>query len=90
MRLTGIAVSDGGAAFVLELARDDDLSLTLYDVSGRRVAALADGPYAAGIHRIPVGEGRGAIALPSGIYFGVARARGSDRNAAAARVMILR
>ena len=45
---------------------DGDVEITLYDVSGRLVATLAEGRYSAGYHSVglsPAGQ------VPSGIYF---------------------
>lgn len=45
---------------------DGKVSITLYDVSGRVVATLADGLYTAGYHSVSLSAGAG---LRSGIYF---------------------
>jgi len=41
--------------------------LTVLDVSGRRVATLADGMLAAGVHQV-TWNARGAGAIPPGVY----------------------
>ncbi len=49
-------------AFALDQA--SDVRLAVYDVLGRRVATLADGPRAAGQHEVPFASAD----LPSGVY----------------------
>jgi len=44
----------GPASITFDLPRPADVSLRLYDVSGREVAVLADGPWDAGRHVVPV------------------------------------
>ncbi len=56
--------SAGAATVVLTLPTDAEVRLTVYDVLGRRVAVLAEGPREAGTHRFRFG-GR---SLPSGVY----------------------
>ena len=46
------------------LAADADVTVDVFDVTGRRVARLAAGPVAAGPHEVPFD----AAALPSGVY----------------------
>jgi hypothetical protein len=47
-----------------------DLSLRIFDVLGRRVATLADGPRLEGYHRITWdGRGDSGVLVPSGVYF---------------------
>jgi len=57
-------------AIVFELARSGPVRLEVFDVSGRRVAVLADGVRPAGRQRV-VWQGRddAGRALPSGAYF---------------------
>ncbi|MEM1042230.1 MAG: T9SS type A sorting domain-containing protein [Bacteroidota bacterium] len=52
------------AEIAFTLAERADVSLTVYDVRGRAVATLADGPMAAGQHAVAFD----AAALPSGVY----------------------
>ncbi len=56
--------SAGAATVALTLPRDGEVHLTVYDVLGRRVATLAEGPREAGTHRF----GFGGRSLPSGVY----------------------
>jgi len=66
-----------GAAIALSLARPAQVSVAIYDASGRRVRALATAPFAAGEPRLNW-DGRddtGRVA-PSGIYF--VRVRAGD------------
>lgn len=54
----------GRTALAVTLDRPARATVTLYDVLGRPVARLADGPHAEGTHRIEVDAG----ALPAGLY----------------------
>lgn len=65
--IRSIAPNPGRAAFELtyELARDEQVELTVVDVRGRVVSRLAQGMAAAGSHRLPWN----ATALPAGVYF---------------------
>lgn len=67
----------GDAAFTLALPRAGAVEVEVFDVAGTRVATLARGAYAAGVHalRWPVTAGRGA---PPGVYFVRARGDGFD------------
>ncbi|MEP0548483.1 MAG: T9SS type A sorting domain-containing protein [Rhodothermales bacterium] len=56
--------SANAAIVALTLPTDADLRVTVYDVLGRRVANLADGPFAAGSHRLDLDT----AALPGGVY----------------------
>lgn len=49
---------------VMDLNRSADVSLTVFDVAGRRIATLADGLLAAGTHEVHFD----ARQLPSGLY----------------------
>ena len=70
------------------LAEPGPVALTVYDVQGRRVAALADRTMAAGPHRV-TWDGRSADgrALPAGVY--VVRLV-SDAGAATVKLTLLR
>ena len=57
--------------------------LVVYDVLGREVAVLHDGPLASGQHEVPVG----ASGLPPGVY--VVRAE-AESAVAMARVTVVR
>jgi hypothetical protein len=54
------------------LAQPEELQLSVYNIAGQQVAMLADGMYAAGIHRVTfdtnVGAGPRGCPLPSGVY----------------------
>src|SRR5690606_4658367 len=54
----------GEATVPFELPEDARVEVAVYDLLGRRVAELADGPFAAGRH-VAVLDGRG---LASGVY----------------------
>ncbi|MCA9785667.1 MAG: T9SS type A sorting domain-containing protein [Candidatus Cloacimonetes bacterium] len=67
----------------LELDRAQEITLTVYNIEGRRVATLAHGRWAAGEHSLPFESGR----LPSGVYFAELRtAAGSQTQ----RMLLLR
>jgi hypothetical protein len=57
--------SAGSPTLTFSLPRHAHVRLTMYDVLGRRVATLADAPYAAGAHRLTPDVRH----LPSGTYF---------------------
>jgi hypothetical protein len=59
-----------GTAMDFLLAREGPANVSVYDVSGRRLAVLADGFYTAGAHHI-AWDGRTADGTPaaSGVYF---------------------
>ena len=52
------------AEIVFDLPEASDVRLAVYDVTGREVARLADGPMSAGTHRVRFE----ATGLPSGVY----------------------
>jgi hypothetical protein len=54
--------------FALDLPKAATVSVRTYDVAGREVAVLANGPLAAGSHRFSVAT----TGLPSGLYFAIA------------------
>ncbi|MEM1055709.1 MAG: T9SS type A sorting domain-containing protein [Bacteroidota bacterium] len=54
----------GRTAFAFSLAEDAEVRLTLFDVQGREVAAVVDGPMTTGAHTVPVET----ASLPAGIY----------------------
>jgi hypothetical protein len=60
----------GGGTLQLALPRAEAVRIGVYDVTGRRLATLADGPFAAGIHALAVrpqdDDGR---PLAAGVYF---------------------
>ncbi|MCA9782938.1 MAG: T9SS type A sorting domain-containing protein [Candidatus Cloacimonetes bacterium] len=67
----------------LELDRAQEITLTVYNIEGRRVATLAHGRWAAGEHSLPFESGH----LPSGVYFAELRtAAGSQTQ----RMLLLR
>jgi hypothetical protein len=61
------------ATIAFELPRAGDVSLRLYDVSGREVAVLVNGRREPGRHEVPVATGR----LAPGAYYYVLRAGGA-------------
>ena len=62
-RLGFIGLGNMGGPMAANLARAG-FDLTVYDVRGRRVTTLYDGPRAAGTHRFRLGSD-----LSSGVYF---------------------
>ena len=52
------------AEIAFDLPEATDVRLAVYDVTGREVARLADGPTGAGAHRVRFD----ATGLPSGVY----------------------
>lgn len=80
-------VATGGRhtlAFALDLPAAAEVEVGLFDVTGRRIATLAEGARAAGRYTLAVADG---ATLPSGVYFAraVVRADGttSERTARA-------
>jgi hypothetical protein len=69
------------STLLFRTTRPGPLSVTLYDLSGRKVRRLLEDPYAAaGPHRIPVdGYGDGGKRLGAGVYF--YRVRGVEGEA---------
>jgi hypothetical protein len=64
------------STIAFELSRASDVSLRLYDVTGREVAVLARGRHEAGRHEVIVSTAR----LASGAYYSVLRAAGQERT----------
>lgn len=64
-------------AFELDLPAPAEVNVAVYDVAGREVATLADGPLGAGRHVLGVGAGR---ELASGMYFARATVRTAGRS----------
>lgn len=64
------------ATIAYDLPRAAEVSLRLYDVAGREVAVLAQGPHEAGRHEVSVATGRFA----SSTYYCVLRAAGQVRT----------
>ncbi|HLT46132.1 MAG TPA: S8 family serine peptidase [Rubricoccaceae bacterium] len=77
-----VARAGGRLVAEVDVARPGPLTLALYDVLGRRVGTLYDGPVAAGPTRLPLA----APALAPGLYF--VRADGPDLHAAARLVVV--
>ncbi len=66
----------GVPSFRLDLPEAADVRVELFAVSGRRLAILADGPLAAGSHRLELSSpGRSRVRLGRGVYFGRALVR---------------
>jgi hypothetical protein len=61
--------SRSGIAVEFSLPREDDVSLAVYDIAGRKLAELANGRMSAGEHRVPwnFADGRGVELSPG--YF---------------------
>jgi hypothetical protein len=91
--MAGLSLGGGRAAFALTLSRGADVTIDVYDTSGRRVATLANGSFDSGLHRVPFGSGSARGGAPaSGVYLGLARVRWPDGGSAsaAARVLVVR
>jgi len=58
----------GLAEFQIGLPQDGPVQLSIYDVAGRRVATLVDGPVRAGQHRV-TWSGRQSAHVGAGVYF---------------------
>lgn len=74
--LDGPLLTDGFInEFDFVLARESNVEIAVYDVSGRMVATLADEEFAPGRHSVPwSGTGMNDAPLSSGVYFAVVRA----------------
>jgi endonuclease/exonuclease/phosphatase family metal-dependent hydrolase len=60
----------GGTSLALTLPRDTDVSVSVYDVAGRRVRALVSGTLTRGIHEIAWdGRDRAGAKVSTGVYF---------------------
>jgi hypothetical protein len=68
--------TNGSTTITFELPRATDVSLRLYDVSGREVAVLASGSQSAGRHVVPFAAGR----LAPGTYHYMLRALGTVKT----------
>ena len=56
--------------FAFDLPHDADVSLAVYDASGRRVAELEQGGHAAGRYQVRwQAQGADGSPLPAGLYF---------------------
>lgn len=70
--------SGAAPSLVLGLPASSEVSLELFDVSGRTVARVHDGPLEAGMHRFELAASALAGALPSGVYFARAAVQAAD------------
>jgi len=68
----------GHGIFAMALPREAPVRLELFDVSGRRIATLADGTYTAGVHAVPWDGRTERGRAPAGVYF--LRFRTPDRD----------
>jgi len=60
---------NAGTTIAFEVARPTALTISLYDLRGRRVARLADGRFAAGPHTVPwLGGDAGGRRVAAGVY----------------------
>jgi hypothetical protein len=73
--------ASGAVTFSFELPEGADVTLAVYDVSGRRVATAADGFFPAGRHDVPFANG-----LAPGVY--VYRLEAGARSAARKMVVV--
>jgi hypothetical protein len=89
IRLSCGAFGPGPVALQLDLPVPARVTLSVFDVSGRRVAVLADGVECGGTHRyIWNGSGADCGAMHSGIYLARAEVREASRTVVrCARVM---
>jgi hypothetical protein len=67
--VAGANPSRGGASFRFALPRAAHVTLSIYDVAGRRVDLVANGAYPAGEHAVRWGSAVGAGRRASGVYF---------------------
>ena len=51
-----------------QLAKEQPVTIAIYDLLGRRVTTLVDGPRERGVHQIEWSAGEGRTALSSGVY----------------------
>lgn len=89
----GRTVGPGNALFDFQLQQPSLVRLTLYDVAGRRVAALLDHDLPAGRHQVEFGRRTGADRIASGVYFGRLETQGRATERAdvqTARVLLVR
>jgi hypothetical protein len=52
-----------------QLAVNSQVTLKVYDMLGREVATLVNGPQEAGSYSVPFNTNKGALSLSSGVYF---------------------
>jgi flagellar hook assembly protein FlgD len=50
------------------LAKEQSVTIAIYDLLGRRVTTLVDGPRERGVHQIEWTPGQGQSSLSSGVY----------------------
>jgi hypothetical protein len=62
--------ANGEAAFELLLPADAHVRIAAFDVNGRSLALLQDGPLHRGVHAFPLRRTAPGEPLPGGIYFG--------------------
>ncbi|NNE09240.1 MAG: hypothetical protein HKN20_11820 [Gemmatimonadetes bacterium] len=88
----GRTVGPGNALFDFRLPEASLVTLTLYDVAGRRVRQLLDRELPAGRHQVEFGRRSGDDRIASGVYFGrlETQARGKQTDARTARVLLVR
>jgi hypothetical protein len=68
LELTSAAFVDGQVSLRFFLSSPQPVTAAVYNLTGRRVGSLHDGPLTAGFHHLSVSLG-GSRPLPSGIYF---------------------
>ncbi len=79
LRIAGPNPSPGEVAFDLALPAAAEVEVHVYDVRGARIAELARGARAPGIHHVNWdGRDGGGHAVPAGVYFVRARADGHE------------
>jgi 5-hydroxyisourate hydrolase-like protein (transthyretin family) len=69
-----------------DLAKGSDITLSVYDVLGREVTRLAQGPHTAGTYEVKFD----AAGLSSGVYYYVLRGQGSSSFTNTGKMLLLR
>jgi len=67
--MAGANPVNGAARFRFALPAESRVEVAIYDVTGRRVAVLADGTYEAGVHTVAWDAAAGGARRAAGLYF---------------------
>jgi hypothetical protein len=76
LRLLGANPSRAGARFEMQLARESNIDLAVYTVSGKRLCTLASGRWPAGAHPIAWDGRAGNRDVSPGVYLARVEAGG--------------